>query len=271
MTGTLLTATYTAEPDEVFEFHTEGQRRLFGRDDTQCDIVIWSAINGVELSRIAGQLWRMDGQLWVRNLSTEHELEIAAPGEHLSGPLPPRRADGIDPGAARSLPVPFAFVRGPGGCEIAAHQHEVPLALVQPSPDLDGTIQVPPVPEDLRSVALALCRPILAGGVLPATYAEISGQVKGLTHKQARRRVERLCAIYEQAIPSLRTQADRRGRRLEQELAFEGRVERRPGGIRHLVPASGVGPRQDTPGPPSYFEVARLLVRRRLVSEDSPT
>lgn len=264
--STLLTAAYTGEPDEVFEFHAEGQHRLFGRDDTQCDIVIWSAINGVELSRIAGRLWRMDGQLWVRNLSSQHEIEIIAPGEQV-GRLPPRRSDGSDPGAARSLPVPTATIRGPGGCEIVVHQHEVPLAVVEPSSNLQGTLRVPPVPEDLRPIALALCRPILAGGLLPATYAEVAKGIDGLTHKQARLRIERLCALYERAVPSLQDQAEHRRQRLEREIAFDGRIEHRVGGIRHLVRSGPVDLDHDRPpsGPPAYFDVAHLLVQRRLV------
>jgi hypothetical protein len=265
---TLLTATYTGEPDEIFEFHTDGQSRLFGRDDQQCDIVIWSAINGIDLSRIAGRLWRMEGQLWVRNLSTRHELEVVAPGEQLSGPLPPRRQDGIDPGAARSLPVPAAAVRGPGGCEIAISQQAVPLALVAPSNELDGTVKVPPVPEDLRPVALALCRPILQGGWLPATYSEIVKEVEDLTVKQARLRVERLCEIYVRAVPSLMVHFERRRQRLEQELAFDGRIEHRAGGLRHLVRPIGVDVGRNQPGPPTYFDVAHLLVRRRLIALD---
>jgi hypothetical protein len=267
--STLLTAVYTGEPDEIFEFHTDGQSRLFGRDD-QCDIVIWSAINGIDLSRIAGRLWRMEGQLWVRNLSSRHELEIVAPGEQLSGPLPPRRQDGTDPGAARSLPVPVAVVRGPGGCEIAVRQREVPLALVAPSKELDGTIKVPPVPEDLRPVALALCRPILEGGWLPATYSEIIKEVGDLTVKQARLRVERLCAIYVQAVPSLIAHLERRRQKLEQELAFDGNIEHRAGGLRHLVPQRAADQSHYQPGPPTYFDVAHLLVRRRLIALESP-
>jgi hypothetical protein len=267
--STLLTAAYTGEPDEIFEFHTDGQSRLFGRDDQQCDIVIWSAINGTDLSRIAGRLWRMEGQLWVRNLSTRHELEIVAPGEQLSGPLPPRRQDGIDPGAARSLPVPAAVVRGPGGCEIAVSQQEVPLALVEPSKDLEGTERVPSVPEDLRPIALALCRPILQGGWLPATYSEIIKEFEGLTVKQARLRVERLCAIYVRAVPSLMAHFERRRQKLEKELAFDGRIEHRAGGLRHLVHPVSADQTRNQPGPPTYFDVAHLLVRRRLIALDS--
>jgi hypothetical protein len=266
--NTLLTAAYTGEPDEIFEFHTDGQSRLFGRDD-QCDIIIWSAINGRDLSLIAGRLWRMEGQLWVRNLSTRHELEIVAPGEQLSGPLPPRRPDGKDPGAARSLPVPVALVRGPGGCEIAVRQREVPLVLVAPSKELDGTMKVPPVPEDLRPIALALCRPILEGGWLPATYSEIIKEVGDLTVKQARLRVDRLCGIYVQAVPSLMAHRERRQQKLEQELAFDGHIEHRPGGLRHFVRASGIDQPRNLSGQPMYFDVAHLLVRRRLIALES--
>src|SRR5664279_1257267 len=55
-----------------------GKGRLFGRDDG-CDIVIWSAINGTDLSRVAGRIWRMEGELWVRNLSSRHELQVVQP------------------------------------------------------------------------------------------------------------------------------------------------------------------------------------------------
>ncbi len=37
--------------DEVFEFRFEDQRRTFGRDPG-CDIVIWTAINDRDLTRV---------------------------------------------------------------------------------------------------------------------------------------------------------------------------------------------------------------------------
>src|SRR5688572_9881175 len=102
MTGNaLLTVVYTGEPDEVFEFPDDGGRgRTFGRDDG-CDIVIWSALNGARLSRVAGRIWRMESELWLRNLSTYHELYVEVPGRPAEPPLPPRYEDPLDPGPAR--------------------------------------------------------------------------------------------------------------------------------------------------------------------------
>src|SRR5690349_21031192 len=111
MSHVLLTVVYTDEPDETFEFRSEGQGVVFGRGDG-CDIVIWSAINGRELSRAAGRIWRMDDELWLRNLSTRHELYLDVPDSPAGPPLRPRHDTADDLGPACSIPAPLAYIHG---------------------------------------------------------------------------------------------------------------------------------------------------------------
>src|SRR6478752_5380594 len=83
--------------DEDYLF-ADGDRRRFGRDDEACAIPIWEEIRRTAVSKVAGELWCMDNEMWLRNVSTAHELEVAGP-------------DG--PGAARSIPVPTARISAP--------------------------------------------------------------------------------------------------------------------------------------------------------------
>ena len=82
----MLNVHYLYEPDEVWTFPVEGERVTFGRDDS-CDITIFSAINGNALSRVAGRIWRMENELWVRNLSERHDLDVEVPGQAAGQPL----------------------------------------------------------------------------------------------------------------------------------------------------------------------------------------
>ncbi|MGL4177985.1 MAG: hypothetical protein ACRCSN_18150, partial [Dermatophilaceae bacterium] len=181
----VFTVVYTGEPDEVYEFVAEGQGRFFGRDDDVCDIVVWSAITSTELSRVAGRIWRMDGELWVRNLSTVHELHVAAADGPPDPPLPPRR-DEDDPGPARSVPAPLATVTAPGGCELVIRQSPRSTLQLPEIRALATTVNVVPVPAPLRPVAAALCEPLLAGGQLPAAYAEVNNRAACGSLKRAR-------------------------------------------------------------------------------------
>src|SRR5690348_10229116 len=175
----LFTVTNRVDPhdrrqDELFEFGADGQSRTFGRDHEACDIVIWPAHNGTSLARRAGEIWRWGDELWIRNLSTTHELGISTPGNPPEQPLR-RRRDQAARGAACSIPAPFAIVTAPGGCllEIRQDQHAyagetLNYGLAEPT-----VAAVPEVPGEHRQLAAALCEPLLRGGRLPAAYAEV--------------------------------------------------------------------------------------------------
>ena len=268
-TPPLLTVTYTAEADEVFEFHTEGQSRLFGRDDTRCDIVVWSAINGSDLSRVAGRIWRLEDELWVRNLSTRHELAIRLPGGAVLDTLPVRRENGVDRGPARSLPAPLAYVVGPSGCDLEVTQIRV---LVPAAADFDGpydpTRRLPALSSiraDLQPVAVALCRPILSGGTLPAAYREIMRDLGVKSQKRVRTLVSELCRIYQ---PTAHAPNGRGAQPADGEELGSPRIG--PGGVRHwdlsTVPETEARARARPEALPDSYAVAHLLVRRGLVT-----
>jgi hypothetical protein len=270
-TGVVLTVVYTGEPDEVFEFPYEGNARLFGRDDSRCDIVIWSAINGTDLSRVAGRIWRMDDELWVRNLSQRHEVHVNVPNMPPEPPLPPRRDDGLDPGPARSIPGEMAYVRAPGGCELQVRQ------LRSSAPDLDEgagsnlTFRVPPVPEELQLVAIALCAPLLAGGQMPAAYSEITRRAGTGSLKRTRTMVAELCRLYVAEVPHLRQRIVERRLQEEDELRLPADPRLRGGVWTYEAPPDRAEEAEDLRrrralALPDYYEVAHLLVRRRLVT-----
>jgi hypothetical protein len=266
----LLTAVYLGEPDEVYEFRVDGEAMSFGRDE-RCNIVIWAAINHAELSRVAGRIWRMEGELWVRNLSTRHEVELHAADSAWQQPLPPRRDDPADPGAARSVGAPVALLRAPGGCEIRLSQSRLPAVGTESDKGLAGldTVRLPPVPDDLRPVAVAMCEPLLYGAHLPAAYREVALRLRDVcpddvSPRQVRRRVSRLVELYEAEIPLLRQRSEER--------RYRERSAAPPPVLRHGVwtfPPPGDGVIQAplcTLALPDYYEVAHLLVRRRLVT-----
>ncbi len=88
----------------------EGERRRFGRSDAEHDITVWEQVRGNTLSVVAGELWCTEGQVWVRNLSSAHELVVDGPGV-VSTVLPPREPD--RPGHACSVPWPQGSVHAP--------------------------------------------------------------------------------------------------------------------------------------------------------------
>lgn len=259
---------YTGEPDELFEFVTEGQGRFFGRDDHVCDIVIWSAINGTELSRIAGRIWRMDDELWVRNVSLTHELHVTGAVGPPEPPLPPRRDDVPDPGPARSIPGPTAMITGPGGCELLVRQlsrrdFPVPSARIGTS-----TVSLPPVPPELRPVAAALCEPLLLGGQFPAAYSEVTRRAQTGSLKRSRTLVGQLCALYVAEVPTL---VERAGEPIADRVGGPALNPRLQAGVWTFDPPSDELDHRDAVGRhsltlPDYYEVAHLLVRRRLVT-----
>lgn len=271
MGGSLLTVVYTAEPDRAHLLETDGAGLHFGRDDDHCEIPIWSAINGTELSRIAGYIWRMDGELWVRNLSTRHGLEIWAPHLPRDPGLPPRRDDGTDRGPARSLPAPAAYVRAPGGCELLVRQYR-PAADAPHLSALSGeeTTRLAAVPDDLRATAAALCEPLLAGGQLPASYGQVGARTGARSIKRVRGQVSRLCAMYADEVPTLRARVGRRLERELHDLGIDGDPQLRSG-VWTFQTANASEPSEETVrrralALPDYYEVAHLLVSHGLVT-----
>lgn len=266
----VLTVTYTGEPDVDFTFAEEGQRRTFGRDDSRCDIVVWSAINSARLSAVAGEIWRMDDELWVRNLSTAHDLYLEVPSMPPEAPLPPRTGE-RDRGAARSIPSPVAYVRGPDGCELLVRQGPASTARARALPQGTGTTRVPQVPHELRRIALALCEPLLNGGQFPASYAEIGRRTGNDSRKAIRNRVEQLTSLYLDEIPALRIQQQDRLDREAERLGLPEPPRVIKGIARFDLTSLDLvdeaeQERRRALALPTYFEVAQLLVRRRVLT-----
>lgn len=268
----LLSVTYTGEPDVIFEYRSEGESRHFGRDEQRCEIVVWSAINGRDLSRVAGSIWRMGEELWLRNLSTRHDLHIEVPGRPPEPALPPRLDDGIDRGPARTIPGPLAILRAPDGCELLVRQERDTAGGPLAASTLEETVRLPPIPGDLRAVAIALCEPLLRGGQLPASYAQIAERTSTASQKKTRTDIARLCNLYAAAVPALRT---RIAQRMDRDLAALNVAadSRLRGGIWVFDPvpetdSDAESARRRALALPDYFEVAHLLVRRRLVTTD---
>ncbi len=269
----LLVVVLTAQPETVHEFRAGNERRTFGRASA-CDIVVPDARGDRALSRVAGVLWRMEDELWLRNLSTRHELYVEVPGRQADPPLPPRRDDGLDRGPARSIPAGLAYVRGPGGCELLVRQLR-PAEPSRPRDDEDrtdggadneATLRAPDLPDDLRPVAVELCAPLLAGGRLPASYSQIA-EALGLTSKSVRLQVGKLCRLYAEALPELRDRIEAR-RAAESEQLGVGADWRLSGGIWIFDGVDEPAERQRVRALalPDYFEVAHLLVRRGIVN-----
>lgn len=147
--------------DENYLFG-DGDRRRFGRDDDACGIPIWEEIRRTAVSKVAGELWCMDNEMWLRNVSMAHELEVAGP----DGPpqyLPVRRPD--ERGAARSIPVPTARISAPStgtwSLTVERLRPANQVGVDQPLQPNTLTTRLEPVPPQLRAVAAALCQPVL--------------------------------------------------------------------------------------------------------------
>ncbi len=263
---------YTGEPDVMYEFTAARPGYVFGRDDEACDIVIWSALNDQALSRVAGRIWLMDGELWLRNLSRHHDLMVQVPGLPPEPYLPPSGPP-YDTGPARSLPSRSCIVLAPGGCELVVHHAavELPGRSLPPDPvDPHTTISLPPVPDHLADVATALCAPLLAGSRLPATYAE-TAEAAGLSRARTRALVAELCELYAAAVPEL-AEVVRVRQAGEQALlsAYAHHEARLSGGVWQFTRRSGEPDgaeleRRRALALPDYYEVAHLLVRRGVI------
>lgn len=191
-----------AYADDLYAFPA-GTRMCFGRDDGACQIPVWEQINGRALSKVAGELWCANGQMWVRNLSTAHELVVS--GRTASRVLP-ARVD-ADPGHACSVPTPRGLVTAPstGTWVLVVSRVGGPGGDVgdQHADDGDRTLRVEDILDKHRATAEALCAPLLDGSsTSPATYAQIAA-AQGWTERVARRRVEELCAYYQTQIEAL--------------------------------------------------------------------
>lgn len=188
--------------DDGLHRFSDGTRMRFGRDDELCQIPIWEQINGRALSKVAGELWCASDQMWVRNLSTAHELVVS--GSAASRVLPARVPP--DPGHACSVPSPSGTVTAPSTGTWTLVVNRVgagPRVIDLCSAAEDHTLRVDDVPARHRPTAEALCAPLLEGSsTSPATYAQIAAS-RGWTERVARRRVEELCACYERQIEAL--------------------------------------------------------------------
>ncbi len=263
-----------SEPDEPIVFATDGEARLFGRDDDVCDIVIWSALTDPGLSRVAGRLWRVDGELWVRNLSSHHDLAVLTLGQPAGPPLLPRRGAWGN-GDARCLPIGTTVILGPGGLELVVTHSEHAAPVVEHEHHHEGssnapqTRALPEVPSHLMDIAIALCEPLLLGGPMPATYRQVGQRLGIESHKRVRLLIDHLCERYEEdAFASHlhpwahRRQDSARGLSAGAPTLVNG-VWRFPKDTAEPEPAPGGG---DLPVP-RYVYVAQLLVRRGLVRE----
>jgi hypothetical protein len=131
---------------------------------------------------------------------------------------------------------------------------------------------VPPVPAHLKPVAAALCEPLLDGGQLPATYSEIAQRTGLPVGKRMRNLVAELCRRYVSEVPQLRQRIIERRQREEAELSLPADPTLLHGvwnfDARHLEAAGEPAEvrRRRALALPDYYEVAHLLVRRRLVT-----
>ncbi|WP_143448349.1 FHA domain-containing protein [Kineosporia sp. A_224] len=270
------TVVYVGEPDVVHALVPGGPGLVFGRDPDACDVVVWSALNEPTLSRRAGVLWLADGQLWLRNLSRGHDLLVVVPGQPPLGHLPPR-AGADDPGAARTLPARSCLVLGPAGCELVVRPAAVTAltgaALPDDESDVERTLVVPAVPGHLRAVAEALCAPLLSGGALPATYAQICEQLGIESVKRVRSLVAELCTLYPDTGGATAAGAWPARRAREDELVsalLDHPAHRQTDGWRF---DERPDPRAEAGAPeqrralalPDHYEAAHLLVRHGLV------
>jgi hypothetical protein len=255
--------------NEVYEFDIDGQRRTFGRDDTACDIVIWSAHNLRNLGRVAGEIWRWGDEMWVRNLATAHEIAILTPGNPPEQPLRPRRDESAR-GAACSVPAPLAVITAPDGCLLEVRQLHQPPVETFTYGLLDETITlVPDVPDHYRRLAAALCEPLLHGGRLPAAYGQVMNRLGVPSLRLLRGEVQRLCALYTDASAQLAYRVRQRQQRQKEALGPMP-VPVRKGAIYDLEfpdePPAAIAARARCLSLPDYYEVAVLLVRHYKVT-----
>jgi hypothetical protein len=268
--GTLV---YVGEPDVVHTLVPGGPGLVFGRDPDVCDVVVWSALTRPTLSRRAGVIWLADGQLWLRNLSSGHDLLVVVPGQPPQGHLPPRTGPD-DAGAARTLPARSCLVLGPAGCELVVRPPgAAAVAAPDDESDVERTLVGPAVPGHLSAVADALCAPLLSGGTLPATYAQVCEQLGIESVKRVRSLVAELCDLYPDAAGDDAAGSWPARRAREEALVsalLDHPAHRAPDGWRFDERpdpdgAAGAPARRRALALPDHYEVAHLLVRHGLV------
>lgn len=171
----------------------DGSWAVFGRDDEQCSIVVWECLREQELSRVAGVLWCVDGDLWGRNASPPHELIVhgGATPQHLP-PRPPGRR-----GAACTVSADTGAVWAPSTGSWRLFVTKVTSVSQDENGEFSGerasTVTLSRPPTGLLPTAVAMCAPLLRHGGRPATYAEI-GHATRSKPRTARDRVDRLAA-----------------------------------------------------------------------------
>jgi hypothetical protein len=274
MTEPRLSVHYLHERDQLYEFPTEGTGYLFGRDEARCEIVIWSALLKTSLSRVAGRIWRREGELWVRNLSYSHDLRVEVPGSPPLSPLPPRHDPDYDPGAAQAIPGELAYVSGPDGCTLVVAQQRLPLAEPPPEEVGEPTSRMPALPDSLRPIAVALCEPLLRGRQMPASYEEVQRRLGISSKRRIRDLVAQLCTLYLNELPELRSRVEARRRLEEKELGLPAAPMMLRRGVwvfgwsasrESRAESAEIAERREN-ALPTYYEVAHLLVRRRAVT-----
>jgi hypothetical protein len=199
-----LVAASPLDSDEVVEFSHEGDAVVFGADPARANLLVGTIDE--DPPGVCGKLWRMDGQLWVRNLSTSHGLVLRTPATTTSF-LPP--ADDRR-GPARSVPPGSVRLLTAGGGEVRVEQRPAASA-----PDLSvaDRVTAPSVPSHLSGLANALCEPLAIGARIPARPSTVARLLNMPQPTAVRRLLTELNEFYLAALPPLRALVRRRLRR----------------------------------------------------------
>ncbi|MEW1958971.1 hypothetical protein [Kineococcus sp. NPDC059986] len=237
----------------------EGQRRRFGRSDAEDDITVWEQVRGNTLSVTAGELWCTDGQVWVRNLSSAHELVVDGPGV-VSTVLPPRDPD--RPGHACSVPWPRGSVHAPstGSWRLLIAPDDRRSTSETPEPVPAEPAAAPPrrIPADLDPVARAVCAPVLAGRREGADAGEVAG-VLGLPRRDVERDLARLADLLGLDDPTGVDGPELARVLLASPVLGTVRVPDVPAQHRDVAEAVCAPLLRGAPGPATYAEVAAVL------------
>ena len=184
---------FVVECSGVAYAFAEGTWSTFGRDDDECPIVVWECLRDQELSRVAGVLWCVDGDLWVRNLSTTHELLVH--GGAVPQHLPPRRPGHRGPGCTVAADAAAVSAPSTGPWRLTVSKAAQPDTEERVFEESGSTVTLSRPPPSLLPTAAAMCEPLIRHGGRPATYVEIA-QATSSKPRTARDRVERLLDFY---------------------------------------------------------------------------
>ena len=249
--------------DRTKLFRHEGDTVTFGSSKA-CDITIPDPSK--ELSATAGRVWRLNGHLWVENMSTAHSLFLRARGRPSESPLPPAQQG--QPPPARAIPGNDCYLWAPGGLWMTARQRDMSGRWVAGAPDAGSTVVgLAPVLEllekspKLAETARVLCAPLFEGDPTP-TFARALGAELGITYGAARDRIEELVREVEERVPEL---VKHFTKERESGLALLGDWFRPPGSqIQRYRPPAEVPKEQraaEISGGRKSVEVAHWLVR----------